>query len=270
MPAVPLLHVPVHPLRSGYTCMLVHTPRTDGTAGSLSIPSIPLKQTLPQFKVSVLAPQAASGRLVLGPAAPAPLPARRICSLPLCAPSENAPCVLAKQTFAALLVITPTHTHLHTHAARTQPTTYRNGMRARTKWITPNVFASWKRSYGRWRPIAKRRSHLSNWNLRKARRLPQCWTVMMKRMRSEAEREACMLPLAMASNADRVQGKDGVSPSLALLSPLSSLSLSHARAHTHPYSHPPTPRPPHTFARSLALRGAACTLTRSPHYLFQG
>ena len=185
-----MLHVPVHPLRSGYTCMLVHTPRTDGTAGSLSIPSIPLKQTLPQFKVSVL-----------GPAAPAPLPARRICSLPLCAPSEDAPCVLAKQTFAALLVTTPTNTHLHTHAAHTHPTTYRNGMRARTKWITRNAFASWKRNYGRWKPIAKRRSHLSNGNLRKACRLPQCWTVMMKRMRSEAEREACMLPLAMASNA---------------------------------------------------------------------
>ena len=270
-----MLHVPVHPLRSGYTCMLVHTPRTDGTAGSLSIPSIPLKQTLPQFKVSVLAPQAASGRLVLGPAAPAPLPARRICSLPLCAPSENAPCVLAKQTFAALLVITPTHTHLHTHAARTQPTTYRNGMRARTKWITPNVFASWKRSYGRWRPIAKRRSHLSNWNLRKARRLPQCWTVMMKRMRSEAEREACMLPLAMASNADRVQGKDGVSRSLSL-SPPSLLSLSRTRARARARTHTHTLLPTHTHppqqknARSHALRGAACTLTRSPHYLLQG
>ena len=63
--------------------MPVHTPRTDGTAGSLSIPSIPLKQTLPQLKVSVLAPQATSGRLVLGPVAQRLSPARRICSLPL-------------------------------------------------------------------------------------------------------------------------------------------------------------------------------------------
>jgi hypothetical protein len=242
----------------------VHTPRTNGTAGPLSIPSIPLKQTLPQFKVSVLAPQAASGRLVLGPAAPAPLP----CLSNLFAASAarlgrmHRACLRSKRLLLFL--------SQHRCTRICMLTTYRNGMRARTKWITRNAFASWKRSYGRWRPIAKRRSHLSNWNLRKARRLPQCWTVMMKRMRSEAEREACMLPLAMASNADRVQGKDGVSPSLALLSPLSSLSLSHARAHTHPYSHPPTPRPPHTFARSLALRGAACTLTRSPHYLFQG
>ena len=193
-----------------------------------------------------------------------PVAHRLLLSLPLLrARRECTVHVLAKQTFAALLVTTPTNTHLHTHAAHTYPTTYRNGMRARTKWITRNAFASWKRNYGRWKPIAKRRSHLSNGNLRKACRLPQCWTVMMKRMRSEAEREACMLPLAMASNADRVQGKDGVSlflsrSPISLLSLSLSLSLSRARALSH------------THIRSLARSTRCSTPTRSPHYLLRG
>jgi hypothetical protein len=221
-----------------YACRCTHRVNVR-TAGSLSIPSIPLKQTLPQFKVSVLAPHAASG--------PPPAPFSSSAARPPRMHSAR-----AREANVCCSSCHNTDEHASAYTCRAH---------------APNDIPQWDARQDevdhseRLRKLeeelrqmeADREKEVSSLQRESSKGVPPTSVLDSDdeedALRSRA-RSLYVAPRNGVERGSRAGQGWGLTFSLSLphLSPLSlslSLSLARARSHTH------------TFARSLALRGAA-------------